>query len=264
MFGGHPRSHPTFDPRAICRIIARVLDDRCQSPATLLSDLRIAEYNSVREEWLTSRDGQQHTLQWTLAALAVLFAGILSSSLRTHQPFLFIALAAVAVAAAVFSEAIWFGEVLRMERAALYLRGLERALSGALEWPGKLPPLMWERWRAYPPKQQERLWIPKAVPSILGGFAIFGLLAAGGITILGYAAADHALPHGDRVFALVAAAVSTTMYLVVTTVLCKHAWFVRTVSDKPTSLDVFLAEASSLENPPAGNPGSTETAPDAK
>lgn len=86
--------------------------------ATIVRELRLAEYNTVRTEWLASRDAQQSTLQWTLAALSVLLAAAVGTSLRTDQPFVYVGLAGVIIAAATFSQAIWFGEVMRMERAA--------------------------------------------------------------------------------------------------------------------------------------------------
>jgi hypothetical protein len=63
-------------------------------------------------------------------------ATIVSLKVRTAQPYLYVALAGVSVAVATCSQAIWFGEVMRMERSALYLRGLEQALSSELEWKG--------------------------------------------------------------------------------------------------------------------------------
>jgi hypothetical protein len=76
----------------------------------LAAELRVAEYRSVRDEWMSSRDAHQHTLQWTLAAIAVLFAGILTSKIRYRQPELYVGLVGAAGLIATFSQAIWFGD----------------------------------------------------------------------------------------------------------------------------------------------------------
>ena len=149
-----------------------------EGTSRLEGELRVAEYSSVRTEWLASRDAQQHTFQWTLAALAVLLAGAISSNAREKQPYLFVALIGVEIAISTLSQAIWFGEVMRMERAALYLRGLEKALVEGFRGDKGFPPLMWESWRGhYPKDRSESLWISKAVPLILASFALYGLMS---------------------------------------------------------------------------------------
>ncbi len=210
-------------------------------------ELRAAEYTSVRTEWLLSRDAQQHTLQWTLAALAVILAGLLSSGVRKGQPFVFVAIAGLAVAIATFSQAIWFGEVMRMERAALFLRGLERAVSRGPVPAEGIPPLIWERWRGYRTKVRDPLWVSKAAPSIIASFALYGLMAVAGIVLLGYAAADHKLPDGDRSFALAIAITGGLLYLATTAYLGWEAWRIKGVSDKAPALDKFMEEAVRLE-----------------
>ncbi len=213
----------------------------------MVSELRVAEYNSVRAEWLASREAQQHTLQWTLAALAVLLAGTLSLRTRSEQPFLYVALVGVEVAIATFSQAIWFGEVMRMERAALYLRGLEEALSELTPNEG-LPPLMWERWRGDPKNREKSLWVAKAAPLIVGCFALYGLLAVAGLVILVVAALDHHIPHSDRIVAIVVAVVAGALYGGVTAYICRQAWDIRGVSDKPVELKIFKDEAEEIKS----------------
>jgi hypothetical protein len=213
----------------------------------LVSELRVAEYNSVRAEWLASRDAQQQTLQWTLAALAVLLAGTLSLRARAEQPFVYVALLGVEVAIATFSQAIWFGEVMRMERAALYLRGLEQVTS-EMTPTGGFPPLMWERWRGDPKNREKSLWVAKAAPLVIGCFALYGLLAIAGLLILVATALDHHIPHGDHTFAIVAGATASALYSGVTSYICLQALLIKDTSDKPVNLHMFKAEAMEIES----------------
>lgn len=221
---------------------------------TIVAGFRLAEYNTVRTEWLASRDAQQSTLQWTLAALSVLLAATVGTSLRTGQPVVYIGLAGVIVAAATFSQAIWFGEVMRMERAALYLRGFELALSDEFTDASSLPPLLWERWRGYVKKTHDPdsgpapLWVAKAAPSIIGSFALYGLISVAGLAILVVAAADTTIPHHDRIFAIVMVIVAAVLYFGATAYLGREALRIKDVSDKPALLDTFVAEATNIES----------------
>jgi hypothetical protein len=191
----------------------------------------------------------------------VLLAAALGTSLRADQPFVYVGFAGVIVAAATCSQAIWFGEVMRMERAALYLRGLEVALSEEFRDASLLPPLLWERWRGYvkaaaarhddgdhnASEDAEPLWVAKAAPSIIGSFALYGLISVTGLAILGVATADTKLPHDDRVFAGGVIAAAALLYLGVTVYLGKEALRIKAVSDKPVSLRKFVDEAERIE-----------------
>jgi hypothetical protein len=176
--------------------------------------MRVAEYKSVREEWLASRDAQQHTLQWTLAALAVLFAGILSSELRQDHPELYVGLVFAAGLVAISSHAIWFGEVMRMERAALFLRGLEAAVSKLTQDQGEVPPLSWETWRGSPAKEDGDPWVAPAAVLILACFCLYLVLTAAAFLILILAASDAEIPGKYQDFAAVAASVVGLVYFV--------------------------------------------------
>lgn len=200
-------------------------------------ELRVAEYKSVREEWLTSRDAQQHTLQWTLAALAVLLAGILTSEARHDQPFIYITMAGVVAAIAISSQAIWFGELMRMERASLFLRGLEMAyrdLGTDNSWP---PPLIWDSWRAFRGDHEDSPMIYSAAPLVLACFAIYALLTAGALAILCAAALDHQIPSDDRALALGIAVVVGSAYVVGTLYLGLKARSIWQTFDKPARFD---------------------------
>lgn len=217
------------------------------------AELRLAEYNSVRVEWLSSRDAQQHTLQWTLAALAVLLAGLVGSHVGVERPFVYVALASVGVVVATCSQGIWFGEVMRMERAALYLRGIEAALASQPRPSDTLPPLMWETWRGVPKMAKERgeqgekpPWISKASISIVSSFALYGLLSGAALTVLVDAAKKSAMPLGDRHFAIWAASVTGAIFLVANAYMCLEALRIRRESSRAarfTELSTLLDQA---------------------
>jgi hypothetical protein len=205
--------------------------------------LRVAEYNSVRAEWLSSRDAQQHTLQWTLAAVAVLLVGLLGSAhVRSEAPFLYVALAGAGVVLATCSQGIWFGEVMRMERAALYLRGIEEVLAASTR-AGMLPPLLWESWRGRPKlakarddEGEERPWTSKASISIVASFGLYGLLSIAPLTVLIYGAVTTQLPLADRHLAVWVAGVTGGLFLVANAYMCAEALKIRADSSKAAVL----------------------------
>ena len=216
-------------------------DPTADEARRLRSELRLAEYRSVREEWLTSRGVQQHVLQWTLAALAVLIAGVLNSGAHDAQPFLYVALSAAVVAVATASQGIWWGEVLRMARTSLYLRGFERELGRPPA--GELPALMWERWRGDPALSWGTSWITKAHSSIVGGVALYGLIAAAGFVMLVAAAADKTVPHGDRHAAVALACATGALYLLTTGLMCWQAVVIYRGSGDAAGFEGFRGEA---------------------
>jgi hypothetical protein len=188
--------------------------------------LRLAEYESVRQEWLASRDVQQHTLQWTFAASAILLAGILNSGARSDEPFLYVALAAATAALSIFSQAVWFGEVVRMERAALFVRGLEASFAQLVGDSGDRAPLTWETWRSNPPPDRTSPWIPPARTSIVGGFALFLLLMLAAVVILLSVVFDHGMPTGDRIIAGVFALLAIILYAGANFEMCSKALYI--------------------------------------
>jgi hypothetical protein len=188
--------------------------------------LRLAEYESVRQEWIASRDVQQHTLQWTFAASAILLAGILNSGARSDQPFLYVALAAATAALSIFSQAVWFGEVVRMERAALFVRGLEASFAQLVGESGDRAPLTWETWRSNPPPDRTSPWIPPARTSIVGGFALFLLLMMAAVVILLSVVFDNGMPTGDRITAGAFALLAVVLYAIANFEMCSKALYV--------------------------------------
>jgi hypothetical protein len=214
-------------------------------------DLRLAEYKSVREEWIASRDAQQHTLQWTFAASAVLFAAIVSSDAKTEEPFLFVVLTAAVAALATFSQAVWFGEVVRMERAALFLRGLETVYRELPKAGPAPPPLTWETWRGNETRVADSPWIQPASSSIVGSFGLFFLLTIAAIAVLLTAALDGQMPCGDRVTAAVFASFAIILYALVSYDLCSKALYIYRHRGDAPDLAAIFAEASSSSDPPS-------------
>jgi hypothetical protein len=226
------------------------LDLNAEESNRLAAELRVAEYESVREEWLASRDAQQHTLRWTLAAIAVLLAGVLGSDARNQQPFLYVAIAGAVTGVAIATQTIWFGELMRMERASLFLRGLEVAVRDLdRSWP---PPLIWDSWRA---SRGHRPVIASAAPLLIACFAIYALLATAGLTILCAAAADSQIPDPDRELALALALVLGAAYVGSTLYLLRQARLIWRSFDKPAQFD-HLRPRSGIEREDGRGEGS--------
>jgi hypothetical protein len=192
----------------------------------LANKLRVAEYESVRQEWIASRDVQQHTLQWTFAASAALIAGIVASEARNDVPFLYVCIAAATAALSIFSQAVWFGEVVRMERAALFVRGLELSYSELRQIDDGRAPLTWETWRSNPPTDSSVPWIHPARTSIVGGFAIFLLLTLAAVIILLSVTVDNGLPTGDRITAGIFAVLAIATYVIANYEMCSKALYI--------------------------------------
>jgi hypothetical protein len=183
----------------------------------------------------------------------VLLAGILNSHARTEQPFIYVALAGTAVALAICSQGIWFGEVMRMERASLYLRGLETALRSIPRPNGTLPPLMWETWRGVPAmgkSKPDSPWISKAAISIVASIALYGLLSVAALIVLFTASGDTQIPTDDRHFAIVAASVGTAVYLFATIYMCVQAVKIRGVSSLDADFEPFFSKAQASDPRP--------------
>jgi hypothetical protein len=122
--------------------------------------LWVEEYRSIRSESEQARNAQQTILQWSLASFAAVIAGSLvmfqgsgknalqfSGEIGTVLLFIFgLGLPGLGF----FAYLVWWGELLRMERAGRYLRGLELvadrlARGGSGRFP---PPLQWEHFLA--------------------------------------------------------------------------------------------------------------------
>ena len=155
-------------------------------------ELLKAEYESIRAESAQARQAQQSIIQWSLATLGVaLSVGILvvnamsSTQIRGEQErflyVVFVVLFGVAFPAAAWLSCLaWFGELIRMERAGRYLRGLEVAIKGAIaetyprcdEKSYLCAPLRWESYIAYR-RVRSRVGISKQRIGYLGNLGLY-------------------------------------------------------------------------------------------
>lgn len=191
----------------------------------------------MRQEWLASRDAQQHTLQWTFAASALILAAILNSGARTEETFLYVSLAGATAALSTFSQAVWFGEVLRMERASMFLRGLEAAYLQLPRGKPELPPLMWDTWRSNKPQSPDSPWISPASSQIIGGFALYQLLNLAAIVVLLSVFFDHQFSDSNRGFALGLACCAVAIYVGANYYMCRKALYIYKRRAAPAQFD---------------------------
>jgi len=186
----------------------------------------LAEYGTVRDEWRDSRTAQQQTFAWTLAGVAVVIAATFNASVRSEQPFLYVLAGVIVATYGLASFGIWFGEVSRMERAALYLRGLERDVGKLDVRVGGREPLVFERFRASRPSSDSP-WVPKSSSLVVGALCIYGALPLLGLTILVDAAAvSNASTAGIRTLAWVLVVPVAVIYLTGMTYFAVAAWSV--------------------------------------
>jgi hypothetical protein len=177
----------------------------------------------VRGEWLEARDAQQQSMQWTFAAIAVILAGIFSKDLRNTDPFVYVFATAIVGFASSMSQAIWFGEALRMERAALYLRGREHELKLWLKSSSGEPqpqpsPLAWETFRGAKPQDEAAPWVPKSKVSIMAAVSLYGIMWLAGTGLLAETTLFHASKLGgsEHALAYVLLGGSLASYVVIT------------------------------------------------
>lgn len=110
------------------------------------------EYNSIRSELVAAVSTQQAVMSYGLAAIAVIYTGLLASwsniGLRTG-------ILSLAPLLLVFIWFVWWGEVQRLGRARWFLWDLEKKINAQLRVPdavageSALPPadvLHWESW----------------------------------------------------------------------------------------------------------------------
>jgi hypothetical protein len=122
---------------------------------SLALDLLKLEYESLRQESSQARAAQQQILQWSLAAFGAIFAAglVLAGTQKTNVGEGFAGLVFIAVFGFALPGLVtgacwaWLGELIRMERAGCYLRGLERSLASVganLPFISSSGPLRWE------------------------------------------------------------------------------------------------------------------------
>lgn len=93
------------------------------------------EYKTLREEALLALTAQQQILQWSMAGLSALLAGglVYLNGYRTdpsavHLTVCLIVFGIVIPGVAFCSNLAWWGEVFRMERSGIHVRGMEKYL----------------------------------------------------------------------------------------------------------------------------------------
>ncbi|WP_309113306.1 hypothetical protein [Saccharothrix sp.] len=109
------------------------------------------EYNAIRAELVAAVSTQQTVMNYGLAAIAVIYTGVLASWSNTALRTGILALAPLVL---VFVWFVWYGEVQRLLRSRWFLWELEKKVNGLLARP--LPPaesdlpagdvLHWESW----------------------------------------------------------------------------------------------------------------------
>jgi hypothetical protein len=126
-------------------------DDAADPVSELVKSLLVEEYKTVREEIYTAFGNAQAIIRWSLAVFGVtLAAGMVAATndtvsgpTQTFATTAVLALFGWFVPALVWASAFtWLGEIVRVQRAASYLRGFENAIAalpGATEAFGRRP-----------------------------------------------------------------------------------------------------------------------------
>jgi len=110
------------------------------------------EYKAMREETVLALTAQQHILQWSMAGLSALLAGGLvylngyaTDPTAVHLTVSLIIFGVVIPGVAFCGNLAWWGEVFRMERSGIHVRGMEMYLSEHLRhsspFEDEVPPL---------------------------------------------------------------------------------------------------------------------------
>ncbi|MCE7001158.1 hypothetical protein LZG04_41015 [Saccharothrix sp. S26] len=122
--------------------------DRAQARLAFL----LGEYNAIRAELVAAVSTQQTVMTYGLAAIAVIYSGLLASWSNVPVRTGILALSPVLL---VFVWFVWFGEVQRLGRARWFLWELERKVNALLRPTDDVPSgsalpasdvLHWESW----------------------------------------------------------------------------------------------------------------------
>jgi hypothetical protein len=154
--------------------------------------LFLAEYQSVRLESVQSFENAQSIIKWSLATYGVLFgAGLIAATQPTETEFAPLLKYASLVIYSILLPGLvcvatwqWLGEITRMERVGVYLRGLERAVRNATEageidtFPGIASPLGWETFLFGKKKAKKRSFPYVGSAGMFGGAFLSSLAFA--------------------------------------------------------------------------------------
>jgi hypothetical protein len=154
--------------------------------------LAIMEYEKLRDESLQAIQAQQSTLQWSMASFGAIIGGtaLLVAQKPTHlAPLVIFAIFGATIPAFILCCGMsWIGELFRMERIGVYLRGLELEIARALNkdnhhrrggvavtiTPG------WETFIAAPPQRMQG--VTKQRIGYIGSIGIYIIAMAASLT----------------------------------------------------------------------------------
>ncbi len=182
-----------------------VMGDGSDHEFQLRSALFTEEYRSLREESKQALTAQQTTLQWSLAAFAIILAAGLaiegrlldsgppvtaaggSGAAAGHGTSYFIIFGFALPGLITAATMIWVGELYKMERVGCYLRARERSLlnTGMDSEPNRAgplaKPLLWESYLGLPNSRFQRPdgALGNSPIAFVGGISVY----AGGLLI---------------------------------------------------------------------------------
>jgi hypothetical protein len=187
------------------------------------------EYNSIRAELVAALSTQQTVMTYGLAAMAVMFTGLLST-----WPNLAIRIGILSLAPLilVFIWFVWFGEALRLIRARWFIWELEQRINAELREPDgpAHDTLNWESWVRGRNRWGRNLHSRPAYHLATGILCGSGLVST--VLALAFAFATRPAPAGLRVLAVCAAAVVCGL-LVVSAVTTLRNPLLRTPHNSP-------------------------------
>jgi hypothetical protein len=171
------------------------LEETATAHLTFRENLFLEEYRSLREESRQALTAQQVSLQWSLAAIVVVFGAALAfggrslagappqtPSVSSHTFAFYLAFGFAVPGLIIGAAMTWMGELFKMERVGCYLRarenqlwvsdiGLDRASLDVLQ-----RPLLWESYLAGPNAKFRRPegTLGNSVVAFVGGAVIYG------------------------------------------------------------------------------------------
>jgi hypothetical protein len=165
------------------------------------------EYNSIRAELVAALSTQQTVLTYGLAAMAVIFTGLLSA---WGNLAIRVGILSLAPLILLFIWFVWFGEALRLIRARWFIWELEQRINAELREtgePGSSAPdtLNWESWVRGRNRWRRNLHSRPAYHLATG--ILCGSALASTVLALAFAFATRSTPAGLHLLAVCAAVV---------------------------------------------------------
>ena len=169
-------------------LLYRILKSRGREPTANDDDtalaLMSAEYESIRQEVTVGQQVQHVVLQWSLAGFAAIFAaGLLvgfdsqASQEGSARDDLLLVVFGLALPGLVFAAYLaWTGELVRVQRAGRFLRGLEGHLASTLRTSHPAirdGPLRWETYLAHRSRARRLLLSARPQVGYIGGLLVY-------------------------------------------------------------------------------------------